>query len=412
MSSRRIDIDFRFFFIGLSNCLVFSFIGTVILGEIFLIALLFSLIPFLNRNKSFVLQKTPFYFFIWACVWIICQLFTDIYREADNVDTLKSLAQITVLALLILAVLTKLQEKDNFLISYYIGLNISNIILLLFLYPNSLPNTTDVWKFYLGPSISGIILLVIGLLKLNSTKKNFFIISLSFFSLALGARSLSLILLITALSLYISPAKFNMAKVTLVSIIIIPVGLIISDSYREAALDGKFGIQQMQKAEAQYRNGPILFSARSEILYEIAAIKSSPFFGYGSNPRATDRILTNTYLLEEDFGINSEKVTGREQYLKTGRIPQHSMFFGAWLEGGLFAILFWLYTFWKMTEWNFSSRMRTSTSNLDILSKYLYFNFVWAFFFSPLGAGSRMTLATSLGIAFLSYRKSHGMVVD
>ena len=397
MFAKQFQLNRYYFILGVSNAFAFQFIGTVILAEILLIVLAFRLFIDLSKGHQYISKSVSLRIVSFGGIWFLSQLFTDLYRQIDTTETFKSLSQIFVLTLSLFALLMGNEDQEFKLSSYFIGLNFSYF--LLYFFSNS---PSDSWKFYFGPAISGILLLLLGFSSKKSFTKVVVILLLASMSLVLGSRSLGLILLITALS-YLNISQNRYFFKTIVFILCgVLLGVFANNIYRNAALSGELGETQQRKAQLQYASGPILLTARSEFLYEIAAIKSNPWIGLGSNPNATEETLLKTFLLEQQFRVDSKNTAARGSLLKDGRLPQHSMFFGAWLEGGILALPFWLYLFWQMTKWNMRNNLRNQNAKLSVISKYLYINFVWAFFFSPLGAGSRMMLATSIAICFYS----------
>jgi hypothetical protein len=337
----------------------------------------------------------------FGTIWLSAQVFTDFYRESARIDTVKSISQIFVLTVLILALLNCYQNREKALISYLYGYSLSYG--LVFLQAITSGTAGDWWKFYFGPSLSLLFLIFIGSLKKSSMLKFFLVSLLGFFSIVLGSRSLGMILILTSIGFL----NFRSSRSVLRSMVFLFLCLLLANTVnnliRDASLTGKFGRYQQIKAEQQYSSGPILFVARSELTYELASIVESPIFGLGSNPSPSLEALINTYDFESKYGIVSRNTAAYQSLSTTGKTPQHSIFFGAWLEGGLPSIILLLYLFFQMMKWNSVNIIRVSRSKLSLLAKYLHINFLWAFFFSPLGAGSRMNLAVTVGVCFFVY---------
>ena len=172
--------------------------------------------------------------------------------------------------------------------------------------------------------------------------------------------------------------------------------------YGNLAITGVLGQAQLIKYSQQSQAGPILLSGRSELLYELSAISETRILGLGSNAFLTNEILEKVVTEEYRFGVVHNSTTSYMGYNADGKIPNHSMIFTAWLEGGVLAALFWFYVLFIVVR-RFSS-VATKSQPFGIISKYLSINFFWALFFSPLGAGSRVILAFSLGIIFFQSR--------
>lgn len=400
-NSSENGFNIKYALLGLTNAIGFRAIGLVIVAEILiflqLIAYLFSKRQAMDNVQKTITNRVIFF----GTIWLSAQVFTDFYRESARIDTVKSISQIFVLTVLILALLNCYQNREKALISYLYGYSLSYG--LVFLQAITSGTAGDWWKFYFGPSLSLLFLIFIGSLKKSSMLKFFLVSLLGFFSIVLGSRSLGMILILTSIGFL----NFRSSRSVLRSVVFLFLCLLLANTVnnliRDASLTGKFGRYQQIKAEQQYSSGPILFVARSELTYELASIVESPIFGLGSNPSPSLEALINTYDFESKYGIISRNTAAYQSLSTTGKTPQHSIFFGAWLEGGLPSIILLLYLFFQMVKWNSVNIIRVSRSKLSLLAKYLHINFLWAFFFSPLGAGSRMNLAVTVGVCFFVY---------
>ncbi len=400
--SRRINI--KYLLLGLSNAISFNFIGLVIIAEIIIclqVIMFFAKGKKTQQNKESRMIRN---ILILGTIWFTTQLFTDLYQESEITDTLKSLSQIFVFTMLLTAMITHFQHKEYALHNYLIGFCLSN--LLIFVGAWNTGNAQDWWKFYFGPTVSVLALVSIGSLRANSMVKFLAIISLAAISIFLGSRSLGVILILTSIGFLTFRSSRSIARSLIFIIVLLVLGNVFNSLIRDASLSGKFGVAQQVKAQQQYTNGPILLVARSELLYELASIRESSFWGKGSNPIPSANVLISTHDMETEFRINSKQTSAYENFTTTGRTPQHSMLFGAWLEGGVLSILLLSYLFILMVKWNIRNNIKGSTSKLSILARYFFINFIWAFFFSPLGAGSRMTIAVGFGICYFAYTEN------
>lgn len=394
----------RYILLGIGNAIAFEFVGLIILAEILicLVAIyeIANIKKYSDREESKMIQKI----LIFGLFWFVTQLFTDFYQQSPRNETLKTLSQIFVFTCLVLAMLIHFQRKKDALNNYLIGVCVSTLII----YVEALLAGTagDWWKFYFGPVSAVVGLLCIGVIRATTFVKFSLVLSLSFVSIVLGSRSLGLILLFTAIGFINLNSLQGFGKSLTYLILLLILGNFLNNLVRDASLSGQLGLAQQLKAQQQYQSGPILLVARSELLYEISSIQDSPIFGSGSNPSPSNSVLLSTYDLETKFGIATKQTSAYKVFLETGKTPQHSVIFGAWIEGGLFAVLLLTYLLILMIKWNAKNNIRTSTSEFCILSRYFFFNFLWAFFFSPLGAGSRMTLAIGFGICYFVYREN------
>ena len=396
-------INIKFLLLGLSNAISFKFIGLVIIAEIIICLQVFVFFAKGKRTHNHKEYRMIRNILILGTIWFTTQLFTDLYQESEVNDTLKSLSQIFVFTMLLIAMITHFQHKENALHNYLIGFCLSTLI--IFIEAWNAGNAGDWWKFYFGPTLSILALVLIGRLRASSMVKFLSVITLAAISIILGSRSLGVILILTSIGFLTFRSSRSIGRSLIYVLVLLFLGNIFNGLIRDASLSGQLGVAQQVKAQQQYTSGPILLVARSELLYEIASIRESSFLGQGSNPIPSASVLISTHDMETEFRINSKQTSAYENFTTTGRTPQHSMIFGAWLEGGVFSILLLSYLFALMVRWNTNNSPKSSTSRFSILARYFFINFIWAFFFSPLGAGSRMTIAVGFGICYFVYRE-------
>ncbi len=164
--------------------------------------------------------------------------------------------------------------------------------------------------------------------------------------------------------------------------------------YFTLSTNGSLGQSQQLKSLDQYRAGPLIFTARSEIAFELAAIKTSPIFGLGSSPSLTYTILNQTQMINQILGVKTEMTSAYKTALANGKVPQHSILFSSWIEGGILLFSFWII----ITLWTVEKFIKILKGSQPIGSFATYFGIstIWAILLSPLGAGSRMELTIGL----------------
>jgi O-antigen ligase len=185
----------------------------------------------------------------------------------------------------------------------------------------------------------------------------------------LGSRSLAVF---TILAFVLTLNKRSINRVTIAKIFltcIVLIGLIfgIERTYYNLATKGAFGQSQQIKSLDQYNAGPILFTARSEIAFELAAIKSNPIIGSGSNPNITFQILNDAQLFNQFLGVTTDATNAYKAALSDGKIPQHSVILSAWIEGGIVLAVYWIIIiFWTLRKFGEILRTKTPLSQFAI----------------------------------------------
>jgi hypothetical protein len=144
----------------------------------------------------------------------------------------------------------------------------------------------------------------------------------------------------------------------------------------------------------QYKAGPILLAGRSELAFEVSAIVQNPFLGNGSSPALTYEIQNRAQKINSYFGVKTELTSAYKSTLQSGNVPQHSMLFSAWVEGGIMSFIFWVLIFsWTIKKF---IEVPKRVPPLGDFATYAALSTLWALVFSPLGAGSRMELVVGL----------------
>ncbi len=388
------------FLLGFLNFVYFNSIGQLILVEF--IAFFFVILKVIFFSKSkIVLGKEIRTIFNLGILWLFGLLLSDYNAKSARIDTGKSIAQILVLLVLLYWVFTWLIENTDRITFYILGYCFSSLP-RYFLLP-AIFDHSDPWKFVFGPNITLLLFLIVGRVKLSQTINFCLITGLAAIHLLLGSRSLALITLLTLLTYRTGPfSKKNFIGTFTLAVVAIFSVFSLNYVYGNLAINGALGQAQQIKYSQQSQAGPILLSGRSELLYELSAISETRILGLGSNAFLTNEILEKVATEEYRFGVVHNSTTSYMDYNADGKIPNHSMIFTAWLEGGILAALFWFYVLFIVVRW-FTS-VATKSKPFGLVSKYLSINFFWALFFSPLGAGSRVILAFSLGIIFFQSR--------
>ena len=387
-------IKISLFFLGFMNFLSTRFFATLIYVELLAVIALFLVIlgPPKIDQKRLDPKLRPLFFL--GAGWGVQQAIVDLLRATAPRDAIASFAQVFVLCSLLYFALTWFQ-KDAIRIKYFLLGIVFSSIPSYFLEP-SIYSKSDPWKFAFGPNVSLLFFLWISSKHFSSRKKILLITLLSGLDIVLGSRSLGLVtFLVVPFVLIRKSGRKKVSSLILIALLVSSFGFIAEKAYKDLSLSGVLGVNQELKAQNQINSGPLLLEARKEFLYEIASIRNNWFVGYGSHPNLEIGIATEVYRYESMLGFN----TGTYADIKSsGKIPQHSILFSAWLEGGILGLAFWLYLIYLLFKWQ--GRVNPIEGPFGSLSTYLFLNFCWAALFSPLGAGTRMIIAYTVAVIF------------
>jgi hypothetical protein len=388
------EIRVIFFVAGLSNFIRIQTGVQIIPTEIMAVILgLFSLLQ--RRGQNFTLYENRILRFlnIFCLISVLNQVIVDSIQNVDSLETLKSIAQTVVLWSLFRVGIIYFKTDVFRFIAYVAGFLLSALLQLIL--DPSLYMQVDPWKFALGPSLTGMVFL------LNKSNRNLkakpvILVILVVVDVYLGSRSLALF---TILALAIINKKDRTRESTVIKSIGFALTLIfllfgIERIYYHLSTDGTLGHSQQLKSLDQYKAGPILLAGRSELAYEVSAIVQNPFLGNGSSPALTYDIQNRAQKINSYFGVQTELTSAYESTLQSGHVPQHSMLFSAWVEGGIMSFIFWV----LILSWTIKKFIEVPkrVPPLGDFATYAGLSTLWALVFSPLGAGSRMELVVGL----------------
>ena len=137
--------DVVIFLLGLVICVEIKFYGIFNLTE--LILLVFSIFFFLT---GFIKNRTANYkmLLILGILWLLSQIFTDIYRETSSFDALRGVANIAIFLSNFYALYAICFKRFKRLFFFSAGVLISQII--DYFYAPNLYVDTQPWKFGFG----------------------------------------------------------------------------------------------------------------------------------------------------------------------------------------------------------------------------------------------------------------------
>jgi O-antigen ligase len=120
--------------------------------------------------------------------------------------------------------------------------------------------------------------------------------------------------------------------------LLVVVSIGVKDGYESFAASGALGEKAYNKYQMQSKYGNLIVGARQGPFIGIAAALDKPIVGHGAWAR-----------MEKDYIAAASDLFGVEFYREKNFnyhrvfIPSHSMIIAAWVEGGIFGLVFWVY---------------------------------------------------------------------
>ncbi len=320
-----------------------------------------------------------------SILWFLAQLASDLINGTEFGNLMRGSARALITAILILGYFLTVRDDLLRLTALLIGLAVG--LLIGFVYEPSDYAIDMPWKFGYGMSVTMFIIAAATIFwyfrKISAAILLCFLASsLNFFE---GYRSMAGISFMSGVLIAIPAfAPPSVRRRSNAILIIAGFALVLSAAgitrlYSYAALGGLLGAEEEDKYRFQVGALGVLLSGRSEIMVSSQAIIDRPLFGHGSWASNSDY----AYMLLELSGaesVDSAAVT-------SDLIPSHSHLFGAWVEGGVLAALFWFYVLALLAR-----ALATILSRDDLVNPLVAFsmmNLAWALFFSPYGLTNR-----------------------
>lgn len=376
---------------GFLSFVKIQIIGSVSANEILLVAA----IPLYTNQILRLLQDRHLRrLIVFGLLYLLALIVADLYRQTPAEDYLRGWTRVgfTLVALVVLgAILT--DGKKGAWLPFLLGWFFAPLGSIL-LYEIQM----DLYKFYLGGSISAFSFLAMGylpaLLAPIAYALPLMATAIAFLYNSRAAAGVTLLAFLVV-ALRASGQKledWSARKLTLAALGMALGSVGIIQFYGFAASHGYFGEDAYDKYMAQVRPGDeglvsILFGGRAEMYFTWPKIAESPFIGYGSWPK--DWIYIQGRAAELEIP-NLGALLGSRSNVDAGLIPSHSHILGAWLEAGILGAVFWTYALWLTLRLLITSGHIAKVGKLWPIFTYVLVSFAWDLFFSPYGGERRV----------------------
>ncbi len=359
-------------------------IGDVYLGEIIL--LVYSADLYFSKTKVFIgkyWQSLPKLFLLWG----VANVFSSIANG-------KNLQLGAVAVFTVVLTFSSLYAMIGFAGKYGAPLKTVGLLFVLgrlagaLIFPNS-NSEMLLWKFGVG---EWVILLTILFMKISGKPKVF--LSLLFlcaiFSFLSEARTLGMLsFLVMIFSTVKLKRKSSAGFVSVITLLTLPIIYLL---YIQMANNNLLGDKEFLRAQilASSEIGPL--AARTEFVFSSQAFLQSPLYGLGFDPKVNSEIIYNGYNWLSQHGV----MVGTQF---PSKLPLHSFVMSAFVQGGIFAGLFWVITI------VFAIRQLLTIAEYEKTSRallvYAAFSLLNRILFSPYGAYERLNTCFFLLIIFI-----------
>jgi hypothetical protein len=388
--------DVAAFLIGLAAFIEFQVGGKLFATDVLLLVVFLYLAA---KRGSRLLSGRPRRVLIFALLWLVGQIVTDIFRQSSAQDFLRGWANISLLTINF-AALYLLLRTDRRIVLYATGFALSRIV-KYFLNPD--PGVgDDPWKWGLAFPVTMFLVLI-------STaayrRRELFVtqaalVVATVLNLHYNFRSMALFTFATLCCLLL--AKREKARKSPLQVAAMVLGLAACGwgfqmLYEYEAASGALGQEAFEKYELQSagRLG-IILGGRSESLASIRAILDSPILGHGSWAR-------DPYYVDV---LESARVENgyKPRVVKDDLIPAHSHVLGAWVDAGVLGAVFWCAVLWLTLRG--MKDLLFYALPLRVLSLFCGFSFLWDIPFSPFAAERRFVTPVYMLLMILAISRA------
>jgi hypothetical protein len=379
-------------------------IGTLYAQDVMSVLLL--LIVLARQGAGAQLREVRWVFYLGA-LWLLGQIFTDLYRNSAFEDYSRGWAKIAMFLITFAAMWLFLPIRRAYLVAYAAGMAIAAYA--------AVPDADVMygaegvrWRFGLGDALMiSTSVVFAGFLPGTQRLTRFSPLALAIgaaFLLAVGARSnFGFAIAAAALCqvfvvLRRSPRLAASIRPSTFAVFLL-LGLWASQGpvliYSSLADNGALGAE----AQAKYRNqeirgsGNIILGGRTEIYVSLTAIKDSPILGHGSWAQDFyyNRLLRHRLIEAGEKWQNLQAGLGDV-------IPAHSYLFGSWVDGGVAGGIFWIYVMIMAVVSIYHSLLLRD--DVRIVYAYMVFSLLWGVLFSPFGSALRFPVAFQVTMIF------------
>ena len=385
------------FILGVAGVYSINLIGALPGSEVILLPML----PILLLAKgSRAFQRQYLMFYILAGLWFIGTQIADSYNGIWVFLRLKGTARVVFFILDFIALAICINNKTRRLVIFALSIG---VVLLLTSWFSFSGEFNVQWKFGLSQGISIFALLGSSYFYAKGKYRVCFFISfvLAALNFHYGFRSQLAVHFISSVLIWPLSAQVRTQHgvfrgrqdtVRILTLLILAGGAAYAAnaSIKYAASHGFFDESQSAKFTAQAEGDyGVLVGGRPETLVAIQAIRDSPIIGHGSFPEGLKYIQLKQDIQYQHGYSDSDEPDDAETEIPV--IPTHSHLTLAWVEGGIFGGLCWIYILILTLRGVF--RVTQLRPNLAPLYSYLLISFLWDILYSPFGSVNRIRAA-------------------
>lgn len=374
---------------SLLSSITFSFVGTLILSEVY--AMFYSF-PFRIIRELYKRIPDMKKIHVALGLFLGVQMLSDVVNHTDVNNMMRGWAALVVAILMFTFLFRIFDETPKVIVAFMLA----EIVRLLLFGQSSLEQDTaslaesyTAFKFRIAPITNNIVMLLVYYFY-NKRKDNLAVAMFILYGLlcvGLDYRSNGLFFLFAGLIVLFRKQLMNMTLARKIGLTLFMAASfqILFILYVNAVLSGQFGgahaDTQLEQVGNPYNPFSLILEGRGESFVASEAIKDAPLLGHGS--WAVDRNNHYRMMLYKDVDVNKAR---EELRVNGGVIPSHSVLMGAWLYAGIagfFAMLYIFILVLKRAFYLIKDPAAMETPYYPLIVLYTL-QLIWIFPFSPL----------------------------
>jgi len=378
------------FVFGAAGLYSYNLIGALPGNEVLLLALL-PVLLLAKGGRAFESQYLRFYLVTGG--WLLGTLISDRYNAIPMFNSSKGIARVVFFVLDFMALAIFLNRKTRRIVIFALSL-------AFVLIGSSLEFSGDFsiqWKFGVSQGLSILVLLGSSYLYAKQKYRLCLLISVVLaglnlnygFRSQLGVHFVSAVLIMPLFAQSTRrPGTQSPMRILLLLTLALGAAYAANASIKYAARHNFFEESLNQKFLGQSEGDyGVLVGGRPETLVAIQAILDRPIIGHGSFPFEMKYVQMKQDIQYEHGYSDSDAAEETDAPV----IPTHSHLTLAWVEGGIFGGICWIYIL--ILTIRGALRLTSLRPPLAPLYSYLLISFLWDILYSPFGSVNRIRAA-------------------
>lgn len=364
------------FVCGAAGPITIRLVGEIFVGELLLMQ--FLLLLLLIRGSKIFHGLPAFGTLLQlAVLMLVGYMLSDIYRDAHPAQYLRGWARIILVALDFIALAAMIAHDKRNLWWFFLGMAVGGIGYALALEIDI--TTVAGWKSSYAVPLVGVIACLSGLLPLKIGSLVFAAVGIC--NIFMDFRILGAICVLVAGILWIrsgAATRLTFRRLLHITLICALIGAVVAVAMVVTQ-------EEFAKRREQSNAG-----RSAGLTVAVWAIAESPLIGYGSWPM--DQRLIALYQRE----MQDVKEALPQRHINA--FASHSQVLQGWVEGGLMAVLFWLYYgYWLVRAGWYVVWRRPADAYLPVFAFLLIYD-LWHLLMSPFAASTRLLIATGIAV--------------